>query len=54
MYQPSKLVTLLGLIAVAAAAIVPLDPIAADAPLNVTTKSTDGDMSILACDLHYE
>ncbi|KAF8928821.1 hypothetical protein BGZ47_001415 [Haplosporangium gracile] len=54
MYRPSKLAALLGLIAVAAAAIVPPDSIAADAPLNVTTEFTDGGMSILACDLHYE
>ncbi|KAK5807953.1 hypothetical protein F5H01DRAFT_370850 [Linnemannia elongata] len=53
MYRPSKLAILLGLIAVAAAAIVPLDPNAADAPLNFTLKPTDGD-SIQACDIHYE
>ncbi|KAG0368226.1 hypothetical protein BC939DRAFT_461079 [Gamsiella multidivaricata] len=63
MYGPSKLATLLGLIAVAAAAVVPLDPVAAvapldvvaaDAPLNVVTKPNDGNMTALLCNLHYE
>ncbi|KAG0278166.1 hypothetical protein BGZ95_004556 [Linnemannia exigua] len=56
MYRPSKLAALLGLLAVAAAAaIVPQDDIAADAPLNVTTTLTDGDVSILSsCHIHYE
>ncbi|KAG0247778.1 hypothetical protein BG011_000927, partial [Mortierella polycephala] len=56
MYGPSKLVALFGLIAAAAAAVVPLDAAATNAPLDVAVKPLNqtGKMSANVCNIHYE